>query len=88
MQENDENIEDAIIIEESTNVGGQSLEFKFLMDTLLDYFESTGGKASQGEGEAWKKGTIHESVVGIDVPEEIQKEVTKTFIFQLKKFQK
>lgn len=80
----DPEIEDAIIIEETINPG--PMEFKFLIDTVLDYYASSGEQALT-EGDEWKKGTEH-MPQGIEVPEDVDSEVKKAFIHQIKKFQK
>jgi len=80
----DPEIEDAIIIEETVNPG--PIEFKYLIDTVLDYYASSGNQTLT-EGDEWKKGTEH-MPQGIEVPEEVDAEVRKAFVHQIKKFQK
>jgi hypothetical protein len=77
-------IEDAIIIEETVNAG--PIEFKYLIDTVLDYYASSGEQALT-EGDEWKKGTEH-MPQGIEIPEDVDEEVRKAFVCQIKKFQK
>jgi hypothetical protein len=77
-------IEDAIVIEEVESAG--PIKLRYLIDTVLDYYASSGEQALT-EGDEWKKGTEH-MPQGIEVPEELDKEVRKAFIHQIKKFQK
>lgn len=68
--------------QDSTSV----IEIGYLTEAILDYYESTG-KAPLEEGDEWKKGTDYEPSSSIEIPEELDKEITKAFIAQIKKFQ-
>lgn len=81
-QKNQE-IEDAVIIEEVEGRG--PAELGCLMDTILDYFCATG-EPPLVEGDEWKEGTEYRPK-GLSIPKEVDDEVKKAFIFQLKKFQ-
>lgn len=80
----DSEIGDAVIIEEIGDAG--PIKLNYLVDTVLNYYASSGEQALI-EGDEWKKGTEH-MPKGIEIPEDLDKEIKKTFIHQIKKFQK
>lgn len=65
-----------------------TVEVSYIISTILDYYAATGSQQSE-EGEEWKEldpeKYISKRVV---VPSELDKEIKKTFIVQIKKFQK
>ncbi len=54
---------------------------------ILDYYCVTGDQPLDF-GDEWKKGTDHEPKPTAVIPEELDKEIKKAFLFQIKKFQK
>ena len=79
-----EQIEEAIVISE-TKSEGSVVEFGELMGIVLDYYANTGDQPLI-EGDEWKKDTEY-MPRGIEIPEDLDGEVKKAFIAQIKKYQ-
>lgn len=77
-----EELEDEVSTEDST-----AFELGVLTGAILDYYETTGAEGFD-EGEAWKKGTEHDNRKAVvEIPEDLNAEVKKAFMTQIKKFQ-
>ena len=75
-------------IHESDIDSGNAMELGYLTTAILDYYETTG-KESFDEGEDWKTGTEHDKRrEAVKIPADLDKEIKKAFIAQVKKFQK
>jgi hypothetical protein len=82
----DQEIEE--VINESDSDSGNAMELGYLTTAILDYYETTS-KESLDEGESWKSGNEHDNrKEAVKVPEDLDKEIKKAFIAQVKKFQK
>ena len=77
------------IIDETEEVEiSSTVEVSYIITTILDYYEATGARQLE-EGEEWKKLDPDKYMSkGIDIPEDLDEEIKKTFIAQIKKFQK
>jgi len=65
-----------------------AVEFGYLTTAILDYYEATGSGPIE-DGDEWKKLDPDKYMLkGIEIPEDIDKEIKKAFIVQIKKFQK
>ena len=64
----------------------EAVELGYITGVILDYYSETG-EQQPDEGEEWKVGTEHASKPGITIPEELDKEILKAFMTQIKKFQ-
>lgn len=60
--------------------------FRFLIETILDYYYETTPNADPSE--SWKKGTEYQSKDCPDIPEDVDALVKQAFKTQLKKFVK
>lgn len=64
-----------------------ALELNALVGTILDYYETTEGEILDS-GEEWKRLSEDENVGrGVSVPNELDEELKKAFIAQVKRFQ-
>jgi hypothetical protein len=82
----DQEIEE--VMHESDSDSGNAMELGYLTTAILDYYETTG-KESFDEGEDWKVGTEHDKRrEAVKIPADLDKEIKKAFIAQVKKFQK
>lgn len=72
-------------VKENDKEESGAAEFGYIINVILDYYEIKGG-SHKDDGESWKKGTEHD-VSGVDLPEEVDAEIMKAFITQVKKFQ-
>lgn len=75
-------IEEAVVIGETKSTS--IVEFGELVGMILDYYDATGSNLE--EGDEWKRGTEHASKM-LEVPEDVDGELKKAFISQIKKFQ-
>jgi len=65
-----------------------AIEFGYLTTAILDYYDGTGTSPAD-EGDEWKNSDPDKYLQkGIKVPEDIDKEIKKAFLVQIKKFQK
>jgi len=65
-----------------------AIEFGYLTTAILDYYDGIGSGTVE-EGDEWKKLDPDKYLPkGIEVPEDIDKEIKKAFMVQIKKFQK
>lgn len=78
-----ENIEQEIT-EESNS---PAVDIGYLTSAIIEYYESTGDKPLD-EGDEWKNGTDYAPKLKSTVPSELDSEIKKAFLFQIKKFQK
>jgi len=74
-------------IQEDRGEGNSALEIGYLTGAILDYYETTGAPQIE-DGDEWKAGTEYESKSRLNIPSELDIEIKKAFIFQIKKFQK
>lgn len=75
------------IIEEIKSEESTALELGVLTGAILDYYETTGG-APLDSGEEWKKLDPEKYIPrGVDVPLDLDEEIKKAFMTQIKKFQ-
>jgi len=73
--------------EEEGVSNSSALQLNALVSTILDYYETTEGEPLES-GEEWKRLTEDSSVSrGVLVPDELDKELKKAFLAQIKKFQ-
>lgn len=63
------------------------LEMGYLITAILDYYSETGEPPLE-EGEEWKSGTQYAPKSSLSIPGELDKEIKKAFMTQIKKFQK
>lgn len=63
-----------------------AVEIGYLTTAILDYYEATG-RPPLDEGDEWKEGTDYEPKSSLDIPEDLDNEIRKAFIAQIKKFQ-
>lgn len=64
-----------------------AFELNALVGTILDYYEATRGEALES-GEEWKALSGEFNLKrGVAVPDDVDEEIKKTFINQVKKFQ-
>jgi len=85
-KEDHDKIEEAVVISETTN-DTSVVEFGELMSIVLDYYASTGYQPLDS-GEEWKDLNPDEyRSKGIEIPEELDGEIKKAFISQIKKYQ-
>jgi len=82
---NSEKIEE---LEDNVDSGESSaIELGVLTGAILDYYETTGTEGFD-EGEGWKKGSEHDTrKPGVEIPEDLNAEIKKAFMAQIKKFQ-
>jgi len=79
-------IEDVNEIEE-IEIVPSAVEIGYITTAILDYYESTGSQPLE-DGDEWKKLDPEKYMSkGIEVPAELDKEIKKAFIAQIKKFQ-
>ncbi len=71
--------------DESTASG--AVEIGYLTSAILDYYNDTG-EQTLDEGDEWKQGTKYAPKVKSVVPKELDEEIKKAFLVQIKKFQK
>lgn len=71
--------------DESTASG--AVEIGYLTSAILDYYNDTG-EQTLDEGDEWKQGTKYAPKVKSAVPKELDEEIKKAFLVQIKKFQK
>jgi hypothetical protein len=63
------------------------IELGVLTGAILDYYETTGGEGFD-EGEGWKENTEHDKrKSGVEIPGDLDEEIKKAFMTQIKKFQ-
>lgn len=62
-------------------------EMDCIIGAILDYYSSTS-KPPLEDGDEWKQNTDYEPEPIIKIPKEIDEEIKKSFLFQIKKFQK
>ena len=62
------------------------VEIGYLTSAILDYYDSTSSEELD-ISEKWKSGTEYESGPRVKVPKEIDEEIKKAFLCQIKKFQ-
>jgi hypothetical protein len=73
------------VSEEESNAS--AVEIGYLTGAILDYYESTGRPPLE-EGDEWKDLDPEKyRPKGLEIPEELDKEIMKAFIAQIKKFQ-
>jgi len=87
-EKNSENSENEELMQERESDGGSAMELGYLTTAILDYYETT---ATEGfdEGEGWKAGSEHDKrKKGVEIPADLNAEIKKAFIVQIKKFQK
>jgi hypothetical protein len=76
------------IMQDAESENGNAMELGYLTTAILDYYETTGTEGFD-EGEGWKAGTEHDKrKTAVSIPEDLDKEIKKAFIAQVKKFQK
>ena len=63
-----------------------AVEIGYITGAILDYYESTG-RPPLDEGDEWKEGTDYEPKPIVEIPEDLDEEIKKAFIAQIKKFQ-
>jgi len=64
-----------------------AIELGVLTGAILDYYETTGSQPLDS-GEEWKKSDPDKYMTtGVEVPEDLEKEIKKAFMTQIKKFQ-
>ena len=76
-----------VFIEKEEEVSINPIDLSYLTEAILDYYEITG-EAPIEEGEEWKRGTIHAPKSNVNIPEDLDAEIKKAFIIQIRKFQK
>ena len=82
-KENKKNEEEVVFNNDSNNFGESGIsmaEFTYLINSIVDYYSID----LPSEGEEWK---FKSKLKNKSVPEEVDKEVKKAFLTQLKKFQ-
>ena len=87
MSDTEKSTEIEEVIQESENGLSGALEIGYLTGAILDYYE-TAGPQQFDEGEDWKKDTEHDKRQKSTVPEDLDSEIKKAFMFQIKKLQK
>jgi len=76
------------VAQDAESDNGNAMEFGYLTTAILDYYETTGTE-SFDEGEDWKVGTEYDKrKTVVSIPDDLDKEIKKAFITQVKKFQK
>jgi len=87
---NEDNEEMGYIIQPEHLEGAEGVEsvgIGELTAIMLDYYCVTGQQPVD-TGDEWKKGTEYEAKPTAVIPEDLDKEIKKAFLFQIKKFQK
>lgn len=64
-----------------------TLEMGYLITAILDYYSETGEPPLE-DGEEWKSGTDYAPKSSLKIPADLDIEVKKAFMVQIKKFQK
>lgn len=65
-----------------------AVEFGYLTTAIIDYYEAIGTGPVE-DGDEWKRSDPDKYLSkGVEVPEDVDKEIRKAFIVQIKKFQK
>jgi hypothetical protein len=65
-----------------------AVEISYLTTAILDYYDATGSSPAE-EGDEWKKLDPEKYLTkGIEIPEDLDREIKKAFMVQIKKFQK
>lgn len=73
--------------EREDNVIVNPIDLSYLTDAILDYYTTTGAPVLE-DGEEWKSGTDFAPKSSVNIPQELDNEIKKAFIAQIKKFQK
>lgn len=83
----EDNIEDAIILSESGKCSAETEQLGFLMEIILDYYGATGDGLV--EGDEWKLSDPENYKIpnAVEVPGDLDKEIKRAFITQVKKYQ-
>lgn len=72
---------------EETEMVPSAIEIDYLTTTILNYYESTGIQPLE-DGDEWKKVDPEKYMKkGLNIPKELDDEIKKAFIAQIKKFQ-
>ena len=84
---NEENEEIDYIVQQNNLENSENVGIGELTAIILDYYCTTGEQPLDS-GDEWKKGTEHEPKATAVIPSELDEEIKKAFLFQIKKFQK
>ena len=84
---NENNEEIGYITQQEHSEVVESVGIGELTAIILDYYCVTGQQPVD-TGDEWKRGTDYEPKPSSVIPEDLDKEIKKAFLFQIKKFQK
>lgn len=80
--------EEENVVEETTPESiSAAVEIGYLTTAIIEYYESTG-PAPIEDGDEWKSGTKYAPKAKSHIPSELDVEIGKAFLIQIKKFQK
>ncbi|MEK6829562.1 MAG: hypothetical protein AABY15_05580 [Nanoarchaeota archaeon] len=79
--------EDNVVEESSPESISAAVEIGYLTTAIIEYYESTGPEALE-DGDEWKAGTKYAPKSKSHIPSELDVEIRKAFLIQIKKFQK
>ena len=79
--------EDNLVEESSTDSISAAVEIGYLTTAIIEYYESIKPESLE-DGDEWKSGTKYEPKAKSHVPSELDVEIRKAFLIQIKKFQK
>lgn len=72
---------------EGVEMAPSAVEIGYLTTAILDYYESTGNQLLE-DGEDWKRLDPEKYMKkGLDIPKELDEEIKKAFIAQIRRFQ-
>lgn len=72
---------------EEVEVIPSAVEIGYITTAILDYYEATGSQPLE-DGDEWKKLDPDKYMTkGIEVPKDLDEEIRKAFIAQIKRFQ-
>jgi hypothetical protein len=82
-----EEIEDVMLEGGDTENVYSAVDLGYLVNAIIDYYGETSAQPLD-EGDEWKEGTDYAPKPNLSVPKDLDNEVKKAFMAQIKKFQK